>query len=281
MGRVQVVTDSTADLDPAVAQELGITVVPLNIHLGKDVLRDGVDVDTPRLVKRMRGVKHLPTTSPPTVREFTDIYGQLVRESDAVLSIHLSSKLSQTVTMAERGALPYIGRKKIVVLDSLSASRGLGYLAISAAQMARDGMPIEELVRTLRTLIPHVYLVFFTETTEPLIRSGRLRLAPAVAGVAPTAKSLLAIEDGELIPLEKVRTRQRAIEKLAEFTLEFPHVRGLTVLHANNEAEVRELIDRIHEQTPAAQIDIAMYGPALATHVGTEAIGMVIFEEAG
>jgi len=281
MGRVQIVTDSTADLDPAVAKEMGITVIPLNIHLGKDVLLDGADVDTPRLVKRLRGVKHLPTTTPPSVKAFTEIYGRLVRESDAVLSLHLSAKLSQTVVMAERGALPYIGRKKIVVLDSLSTSRGLGYLAIAAAQMARDGVPLDELVRTVRTLLPHVYLVFFTEATEPLIRSGRLRPLPAVPGASPSAKSLLAIEDGELMPLEKVRTRQRAIEKLAEFTLEFPHVRGLTVLYASNEAEVKELIDKIHEQMPAAQIDTAVYGASLATHVGTDAIGMVIFEEPG
>ncbi len=280
MGRVHIVTDSTADLDPAVAHELDITIVPLDIHIGKEVLRDGVDIDTQRLFKRVRGAKTVPTTSPPPARVFADVYGRLVRDTDAVLSIHLSAKLSQTVAIAERGALPYIGRKKIFVIDSMSASRGLGYLAIAAAQMARDGMPLDELVRTLRTLIPHVYLVFFTETTEYLLRAGRLRPVQAAAGAAPIAKSLLAIEDGELVPLEKVRTRQRAIEKLAEFALEFPHVRGLTVLHANNDAEVRELIDKIHEQMPGAQVDIAHYGPVLATHVGPEAIGVVIFEDA-
>lgn len=279
MSNVSIVTDSTADLDPAIAKQLGITVVPLNIHVGREVVRDGIDIDTPRLFKRLRQIKTLPSTSPPTAKAFEETYGALVRDHDAILSIHLSARLSQTVKAAERGALPFLGRKKIAVLDSMSASRGLGYLATSAARAAREGMGLDELVRQIRGLIPHVYLVFFTEATEYLARSGRLRPAAAPTTTAPTVKSLLAIEDGELIPLERVRTRQRAIEKLAEFTLEFSHVRQMTILHANGESEVRDLTLRIKEQLPKVEIESARYGPALATHVGPDAIGIVIFED--
>src|ERR1700730_8326487 len=139
MAQVKIVTDSTADLPLEVAREMDITVIPLTVHFGKETLRDGIDIDSQRFFKRLKGVKVAPTTSPPPPRAFEEVYGQLVRDHDAILSIHLSSKLSQTVSTAEKGALPFLGRKKIVVVDSLSASRGLGYLAIAAAEAARAG----------------------------------------------------------------------------------------------------------------------------------------------
>ena len=169
---------------------------------------------------------------------FEDVYLQMVREHDALLSIHISSKLSDTVASAEKGAVPFLGRKKIAVVDSLSASRGLGYLAIAAAEAARAGASLDELVKLMRTLIPHVYLVFFVETPEYLHRGGRLIKAQAMLGSMLNIKPLLAIEDGEIVPLEKVRTRQRAIEKLCEFTLEFSRVRKMTILHAENDCSI-------------------------------------------
>ena len=279
MARVQIVTDSTADLSEDVARQLGIHVVPLTLKIGKESLRDGVDIDTARFLKKLKTAKNAPTTAAPPAKAFEDVYAQILREHDEILSIHISSKLSQTVAMAERGALPFLGRKRIAVVDSLSASRGLGYLAIAAAEAARDGGSLDELVKLIRTLIPHVYLVFFVETPEYLNRGGRLGKAQAVLGTLMNIKPLLALEDGEIIPLEKVRTRQRAIEKLCEFTLEFARVRRMTILHADNDSEVKELSEKIHEQLPDVQIETALYGPVLASHVGPDAVGIVIFED--
>jgi DegV family protein with EDD domain len=279
MSQVKIVTDSTADLPPDVARDLDIAVIPLTVHFGKETLRDGIDIDSQRFFKRLRAVKVAPTTAAPPPRAFEEAYGQFVREHDAILSIHLSSKLSQTVSTAEKGALPFLGRKKIAVVDSLSASRGLGYLAIAAAEAARAGASLDDLIKLMRTLIPHVYLVFFVETPEYLHRGGRLGKAQAMLGSMLNIKPLLALEDGEIVPLEKVRTRQRAIEKLCEFTLEFARVRKMTILHSENTSDVKELTERIREHLPSVPIEIAAYGPVLASHVGPDALGIVIFEE--
>ena len=279
MPQVKIVTDSTADLPPAVAEQLGITVIPLTVHFGKESLRDGLDIDAQRFLKRLKTTKTAPTTSAPAPKVFEDNYAQLVRDHDAILSIHLSSKLSQTVASAEKGALTYLGRKKIVVVDSLSASRGLGYLAIAAAEAAKSGASLDDLIKLMRTLIPHVYLVFFVETPEYLHRGGRLGKAQAMLGSMLNIKPLLAIEDGEIVPLEKVRTRQRALEKLCEFTLEFSRVRKMTILHADNEPDVKDLTEKIREHLPNIAIEVAAYGPVLATHVGPDALGIVIFED--
>lgn len=279
MSPVQIVTDSTADLSEEDIAAYGIHVVPLTVHFGKESLRDGIDIDTATFFKKLKTAKTPPMTSAPPPRAFEEVYGQLVREHDYILSIHISSKLSQTVSMAERGAAPFLGRKKIGVIDSLSASRGLGYLVIAAAEAARAGASYDELVKLTRTLIPHLYLVFFVETPEYLNRGGRLGKAQAMLGSMLNIKPLLAIEDGEIVPLEKVRTRQRAIEKLCEFTLEFSRVRRLTILHADNAPEVKELSAKILEHLPTVPIETAVYGPVLATHVGPDAMGVVIFEE--
>ncbi|MEP7199628.1 MAG: DegV family protein [Chloroflexota bacterium] len=279
MSQVKIVTDSTADLPPEVAREQNIAVVPLTVQFGKEILRDGIDVDASKFFKRLKLAKTAPTTSAPPPKAFEDVYGQLVREHDEILSIHLSSKLSHTVSAAEKGALPFLGRKKIAVIDSLSASRGLGYLAVAAAEAARGGASLDDLVKLMRMLIPHVYLVFFVETPEYLHRGGRLGKAQAMLGSMLNIKPLLAVEDGEIVPLEKVRTRQRAIEKLCEFTLEFARVRQMTILHAENAPEVAELSEKIREHLPDVPIDNAAYGPVLASHVGPDALGVVIFEE--
>jgi len=279
MSQVKIVTDSTSDLPPELARELDIAVIPLTVHFGKEILRDGIDVDSQRFFKRLRTMKTIPTTAPPPARAFEEAYGQIVRDHDAILSIHLSAKLSQTVATAEKGALPFLGRKKIAVVDSMSASRGLGYLAVAAAEAARSGASLDELVKLMRTLIPHVYLVFFVETPDYLHRGGRLGKAQAMLGSMLNIKPLLALEDGEIVPLEKVRTRQRAIEKLCEFTLEFSKVRKMTILHSENSSDVKELTERIREHLPAVPIEVAPYGPVLASHVGPDALGIVIFEE--
>jgi len=221
----------------------------------------------------------LPTTTAPSAKEFEALYGQLVREHEHILSIHVSAKLSQTISAAEKGALPFIGRKKICVIDSQSTSRGLGYLATAAAEAARQGASLDDLVKLLRTLIPHVYLVFFVETLDYLNRSGRLAKAQTALGSMLNIRPLLAIEDGEIIALDKMRTRQRALEKLCEFTLEFSKVRKITILHGENDLEVFDIRDKISEQLPEAQVELAYYGPSLASHVGPDAVGAVIFEE--
>ena len=279
MSSVQIVTDSTSDLPATIAESLGIHVVPMQINFGKEVLRDGIDIDAPKFIKRLSTAKTLPTTTAPSAKDFETLYGKLVREHEHILSIHVSAKLSQTISAAEKGALPFIGRKKICIMDSQSTSRGLGYLTVAAAEAARQGASLDDLIKLMRTLIPHVYLVFFVETLDYLNRSGRLAKVQTALGSMLNIKPLLAIEDGEIIALDKMRTRQRALEKLCEFTLEFSRVRKITILHGENETEVLDIRDKIGEQLSEAQVETAYYGPALASHVGPDAVGAVIFEE--
>jgi DegV family protein with EDD domain len=136
---VKVVTDSTAHLEPGVAEELGISIVPLNIHFGDEILRDGIDITAAEFFRRLERSPEIPTSSPPSRSTFERVYSELSQTTHEIISIHISSKLSQTCAVANAVAAPFLGRCSIAIVDSLTTSLGLGILATTAAKAAAQG----------------------------------------------------------------------------------------------------------------------------------------------
>lgn len=278
MNRVKIVTDSTADMPPGVVEELDITVLPLTIHLGSKVLRDGIDITPADFVQRMSRTSTPPTTSAPTQKQFEDIYTELIKGGNEIVSIHVSSKLSQTFRNAQRAALPLLGRSKISVIDSQLITVGLGMLVTAAGRAASQGASLDEVVKLVRGMIPRIYIGFFVETLDYLERGGRIGRAQALLGNMLNIKPLLILEEGEIVALEKVRTRAKAIEKLVEFITEFTRIQKMVVLHGNTPQDVATLIEQTNLLMPNLDISVDHYGPVTATHVGTDALGVVVYE---
>jgi DegV family protein with EDD domain len=277
---VKIVTDSTAYLEPGVAEELEISVVPLNIHFGDEILRDGVDITAAEFFRRLDRSPEMPTSSPPSRSTFEKLYSKLSKTTDEIVSIHISDKLSQTCAMANAAAAPFLGRCDIAVVDSLTTSLGLGILATAAAEAAAQGETLDEIVRLLRGMIPHIYVVFLVETLDYLERGGRIGRAQAILGSMLGIKPLLIMEEGEIVPLEKVRTRSRAIDKLFDFVVEFPHIEQMAILQKSPVAteETLLLIERLELVLPEMEFPIISYGPVLATHVGPNTMGIIVYE---
>lgn len=278
MSRVKIVTDSTADMPPEVIDELGITVVPLTIHLGSKTLRDGVDITPADFVQRMDRASAPPKTTPPKQAQFDQLYAELTKGGGEVVSIHVSSKLSQTYRNAVRAATPLLGRSKIVVIDSQLITVGLGMLVTAAGRAAARGDSLDDVVRLVRGMIPRIYIGFFVETLDFLERGGRIGKAQAMLGNMLNIKPLLILEEGEIVALEKVRTRAKAIEKLVEFITEFTHIQKMVVLHGNTPEDVSTLIEQTNLLLPNLDISVDHYGPVTATHLGTDALGVVVYE---
>ena len=278
MGQVRIVTDSTAELSADIARELGITVIPLNIHVGRDRFRDGIDIAAQELSARLESTDSLPFTTAPPLHVFEDTYRTLGNETDDILSIHLSAKLSRTVDLARRAATSLIGQRRIAVVDSLTTSLALRTLVKAASEIAGEGVSLDEVVRLVRAMIPHVYLVFFVESLEYLERGERIGRAEALLGTMLSIKPLLIIEDGEILPLEKVRTRSSGLDRLYEFVTEFPHLEKIALLKGANAVTPAELVDRLRLAYPGIDLDVITYGPVLATHLGPEAIGIFVYE---
>jgi len=279
---VKVVTDSTAQIEPEVAKRLGITVVPLRVRLGDETFREGVDITAEGFLHKLGRSSLMPSTYPPSVGEFRAVYERLSRTTEEILSIHVSSKLSRTCANASAAAQTLLGRCEIAVVDSLSISMGLEILATTAAEAAAQGWSLDEIVRLVRGMIPHIYVAFFTKTLEYLEREGRIDKAQALVGTMLNIKPFLVIEDGEIIPLEKVQSCDAAVEKLFEFVAEFSHIERMAILQSTPEltAETKLLIERLEMAFPGVQFPIMVYGPVLACHIGPEGLGVIVYEGA-
>jgi DegV family protein with EDD domain len=275
---VKIVTDSSSDISPHLATELGITVVPVRISFGAKVYYDGIDIDRSSFYQQLSKSAVLPTAEPPLFEELQQAYGQLIKGSDQILSIHSSSRLNKTVQVAQEAAKSFLGRSKIIVVDSRMISWGLALVVSMAAEAARRGSSADEIVRLIRGVVPHIYMVFFAENLDYLERRshpGRGRMAmDGLPGVRP----LLIIEEGEIVPMEKVRTRGKSIDRLFEFVSEFARFDQVAILQGRLSEDTQLLFQRLTEAFPERKLDIRPYGPALATHLGPEALGVAVYE---
>jgi len=281
MPKVRIVTDSTAHFfDPAFPEKHDVTVVPLTIHFGKHSFKEGVEINTEEFFQRMAAGDPIPTAASPTAEQFAAAYEKVARSTDKILSIHLSSKLSRTCQNARAGTEALAGRCKIHVIDSLSTSIGLGLLVEAAALAAERGDSQDDIVRIVRGMVPRLYSVFFTETMDYLAQAGRVGKAQATLGAMLGIKPFLTMEEGDITPMEKVRTRQQAIEKLVEFVVEFSLIERLAILQSSprHTDDTRLLLERLAIDFPGRQWPVLAYGPALATFLGPDAMGVMVFE---
>jgi DegV family protein with EDD domain len=164
------------------------------------------------------------------------------------------------------------------VLDTLTTSAGLGLIVEAAARAAKEGAPQAEVVRIVRGMIPHIYALFLSDGLEYLEAWGRLGPAQTLLGAMLNLKPLATMEDGDLIPIEKVRAYGRAVDKLCDFTVEFPHIEQLHLVQHGFEAEAAQLLERLEVAFPNHDFPVISYPPSLAVHIGPRALGVIVYE---
>ncbi len=283
MGKVHIITDSAAHFTtPSVVADLDIMVLPLTIEFGAETFKEGLDLSGDDFFVRLIEGKHHPFYRAPAVDDFRAAYGRMLQDTDQIISIHMSGKLGKVVTRARLAAADYMGRSKIIVVDSCTTSVGLGILVEAAACAAKQGLALDDVVRTMRGMIPHIYTVFFTHSLDCLEHSGRIGKSQAILGTMLGVKPFLTIEDGQINPIEKVRTRERAIDKLVEFVSEFTHIERVTVLRGAETLteDTQLLLERLTLNCPNYTYPVVRYGPALGCDIGPDGLGIVVYEGA-
>ncbi|MFQ5944746.1 MAG: DegV family protein [Anaerolineae bacterium] len=276
--QVAVITDSSAELSPETAERLGITVVPLRIHLGRESFHDGPELPAATFLQELRRSSHFPRPAPPSRDEFHRAYQRLCNEGHEVFSLHISSKLSETYRSAREAAKSLLGQCRIEVVDSLTTSRSLGALTAAAAEAARAGAGVDDLVTLVRRMRPNLYLVIFADTLNYLEREGHIRGSHALLGSMLGIKPLLILEEGEIVPLEKSPNTTRAAERLFEFISEFAKIESMTIVHGGDGASLQGLVQRVEAAFPHTPLDVDLYGPALASYVGPGGLGVFVNE---
>jgi DegV family protein with EDD domain len=278
--RVRIVTDSAATVDPAIANKLDVAILPLTVRVGDEEYEDASGLSHEELLLRMASGGARPQVIGPTADQFTRVYSRLTRQTDEIISLHSSASLSPAHRSASTAAAEFMGRCDINVVDSETVSLGLGLLVAEAARLAQDSVPLGDILREIRGMMRRIYIVLTTDTLDYLEYSSLISPAQAILGTMLDIKPFLAIEDGQIIPMEKVRGRERAIDKLAEFAGEFAQIEQIAILQSTPypTSETKLLRDRLSLIAPDREFPILLYGPVLASHIGPDGMGLVVYE---
>lgn len=279
--RVAVVTDSTADLTPDIAARYGITVVPLNVHFGQQTFRDQVDLSTDEFMARLATSGKLPTTSQPSVGAFETAFRELAKTHDEIVAVLLSSRLSGTVQSAQLAAEGVADAIQVEIVDSLNVSYALGLQAIRATELAATGHSAAEIAATLHVELTSYHLVFFVETLEHLRRGGRIGKAAQLVGSVLNLKPLLRVDEGQVVPFERTRTRKKALAALVNFARDMHGIDRVAVIYNTTPDDANALIADIAPLNADPDVPIVNFGPVIATHLGPGVVGLAIKETAG
>jgi DegV family protein with EDD domain len=271
---VSIVTDSTCDIPRELVEELKIDVVPLTVSFGAEQFRDGIDLTADDFYDRLASSRVLPATSQPPPALFRYVYEHLASRGD-VVSVHLSHKFSGTVGTA-RSSAQEVAPERISVVDSGSASMGLGLCVLAAARRARDGGTRVECVAAAEETSRRIDVAVAFETLDYLRRGGRIGRAQAFLGGLLRLQPVLTVRDGEAHPLSRVRSRAKALDELYALATRFERVRDIVVLHTTTPDEAHALNARVHEARPGARLLSGRFGPVLGVHGGPGMIGVAI-----
>jgi len=270
---VRIVTDSTCDLPAALVEEYGITVVPLTIEFDGESLRDGVDIDAAGFYRRLAESKELPRTSQPSVESFQRAYDALAG-AEGIVSIHISTKLSGTLNSATQGAASRAGGPPVEFVDSRFVALGLGAIVVEAARIAKEGEDLPTVAAAAREAIGRVDVVAVVDTLEYLRRGGRIGRASMWLGSVLSVKPLVAVDDGEVVPFARVRTRARAIDRLVEFAETQKGAPLMFVAGTGAPDQTAALAARLAPLLPGTRLIEGDLGPAVGVHAGPGALGV-------
>ncbi len=271
---VRIVTDSSCDLPDELAQELGVEVVPLSIRFGDDEYVDRRDLTPDEFWSKMAESAVLPETAAPSAGAFEDAFRRLAGAgADGIVCVCLSSKLSATLQSAQLAAKAVQDDCPIEVVDSLTVSLALGNQVRRAAETAADGAGLKAVVETLEDLRGRSRLFGTLDTLENLKKGGRIGGAQALLGSMLSIKPVIAVENGEVEPWARVRTRSKALRWLVDKVKEEGTVEDLAILHGKA-PEVNMLLEMFEPLYPTDEIVVSTIGPVVGTHAGPRVIGV-------
>lgn len=272
---VRIVTDSTCDLMPEIIARYHIAVTPLFIYFGDEELRDGVDIDAPAFYAKLVGSPVLPRTAQPTPEAFDREYRAILDAGDEVVSIHISGKLSGTLNAAHaaRASLGEAG-ERVSIVDSEKVSLALGAVVLEAAKAADAGADRASIVAAAESAMERINIYAFMDTLEYLQRGGRIGRAASMVGSLLQIKPIVQVVDGEVAPFERVRTHNRAVERLFQVATEHRDLEMLIIASAANVEERAWFTARVHEALPDVPILEGYLGPTIGVYVGPSALGI-------
>jgi len=281
--KIAVVTDSTAYIPAEALGELDIPIIPLWLIWGDERFRDGVDIDPPAFYRRLREAKTFPTTSQPSAGEFVEFFRRVAAENDTdtIVGAYISGGISGTVASAE-AAKAQVPELNITIIDSLSASMGLGFIALAAARVAAAGGSLEEVIAAAEETRDRMNILFAVDTLEYLHRGGRIGGAKRLLGTALNIKPLLHLYEGRIDALAQVRTKRKVVARMLEIAEERLDERPIAeacIIDVDSFEEGNTIAEQVKERFGISTVYRTPVSPVIGTHVGPGTVGFVFYPE--
>ena len=273
---IRIVTDSVADLPQALASANEITVVPCYVIIGSETYKDGIEITSDRFYSRLEGLSRLPSTSQPTIADFQDVYRRLLDQGHQIVSIHVSSKLSGTVNSATQAKAALGDSSPIEIVDSQLASAPMALAVLTGAQLARQLADYREVARQVRQSLVRNHGFVLVDTLEYLKKGGRIGKAQAFVGGMLKVKPILTIRDGEVHPVERPRSLERAKNRIIEIARELAPVRQVNVSYSTDRVQALALRAELAELVDPEHLIESRFGPVLGTYLGPNALGVAV-----
>lgn len=282
MSRIHIVTDSCAlFVNAHFVEHNPVTIVPNRLKIGGKTYREGIDIGAEEALQLIARQRTVPQVIAPTAAEYAAIYRQVAVGCDAIISIHASREIFPSWQNAKTAAQQIAGQCEIIVVDSQMLCAAQGILVQTAVKASRELDDIEEIVRTVRGAVDRLYAIYYVESMDFLLQNKIMSASHSILGTMLGVKPFVTLEEGRLRPIEKVRTRAQAVERLVEFAVEFEHIEETAILQPKPylTEQTRTLQERLGMEFPRQRFPYTVYSPSLAALIGSDAVGMVILEE--
>lgn len=276
--KVMVVTDSTSDIPAHYREELGTEVVPLSINFETETVLDGIDLTPEEYVERLRSTDKLPSTAQPTVDQFQTAFRKGLDAGLDVVCITISSELSGTFNSASLAA-EQMNEGRIRIIDSLNTCMATGWLVIETARAAQGGASFEDVVATAENNRDKVHFFALLETLDYVYKGGRIGRASHMVGSALGIKPILGLDNGVVVPVERVRTWKKALNRMMEVASSRGKLLDVAVMHTDNLPEARKVVEGMRSRFPDANFEVVFAGTIIATYAGPGAVGIMIRTE--
>jgi DegV family protein with EDD domain len=278
MSKIAIVTDSTAYIPSDLIQKYNLSVTPQVLIWGEETFQDGVDIQPDEFYARLKTTKVMPTTSQVTPITMKTTFEGLIEKGYEVLGIFLSAKLSGTIQSAVQ-AMEMMGTagEKVTYVDSNTTAMAMGFQVLTVARAVEDGADMNEAVALAEKAREHTGVYFAVDTLEFLHRGGRIGGAQRFLGTALNMKPVLAVIDGRVEAVERIRTKGKALERVLELVME--QTKGktpvhLATLHASAEEEAQTLLDKASKEMDAVESILTTVSPVVGTHAGPGTVGL-------
>jgi len=278
---VKIVTDSVADLPPQVVEELGITVIPLILRFGTETYRDGIDLTADQFYEKLQTSKVFPVTSVPSPAAFAEAYDRLAEETDEILAVAVSSRLSATHEVALQSIAQMKRKCRVEVVDSQMATMAEGFIVMKAAQAAKAGASLDEVMEVASQTIPRAGFLAAFDTLEYLRRGGRIGRAQALMGSMLKINPLITLKDGLVEPAGRTRSRPKAIDHLYNFAASYSHIEEMAVGDTACPEDAKALLERLGAIFPKERIYRSKMTPVIGTHTGPGLLLVAILGDRG